>query len=107
MAGGTPELISGLVQVAQRAADLEESVAFYRDVLGLRLMGKFDPPGIAFFDLNGTRLFLSNGSAPATLYFRVADIEAAHKELMGRGVAFVEEPHMIFRDDQGQFGTAG
>ena len=50
--------VDGLHQVAQKADDLDESVAFYRDVLGLRLIARFDPPGLAFLDLGGSRLLL-------------------------------------------------
>ena len=39
--------VDGLHQVAQRADDLDASVDFYRDVLGLRLIARFDPPGLA------------------------------------------------------------
>jgi catechol 2,3-dioxygenase-like lactoylglutathione lyase family enzyme len=50
--------VDGLHQVAQKADDLDASVAFYRDVLGLRLIARFDPPGLAFFELGGSRLLL-------------------------------------------------
>jgi extradiol dioxygenase family protein len=43
----------------------------------------------------------------ASVYFRVDDIHAAHQELSEKGVKFIAEPHMIFRDDCGMFGTAG
>jgi methylmalonyl-CoA/ethylmalonyl-CoA epimerase len=99
--------IAGLRQVAQHAPDLDASVAFYRDVLGLRLIARFDPPGLAFFDLGGTRLLLEGAASPALLYLEVDDIGAAHNALQQRGVEFVEAPHAIFRDDAGQFGPAG
>jgi catechol 2,3-dioxygenase-like lactoylglutathione lyase family enzyme len=51
-----------LYQVGQRATDLDRAVAFYQDVLGLTFMAKFDPPGLAFFDLGNTRLLLENGA---------------------------------------------
>ena len=35
------------------------------------------------------------------------DIESAVAELQDRGVPFDDEPHMIFLDDEGQFGPAG
>jgi hypothetical protein len=41
------------------------------------------------------------------LYFRVDDIESAYTELVDRGVKFIVEPHLIFRDDSGTFGIAG
>ena len=37
--------IDGILQVGLRATDPEASVVFYRDVLGLKLIARFDPPG--------------------------------------------------------------
>jgi methylmalonyl-CoA/ethylmalonyl-CoA epimerase len=99
--------IQGLQQVAQRARDLDASIAFYRDVLELPFIAKFDPPGIAFFDLGGTRLFLEKGETSALLYFRVPEIHAACEALKRKGVKLEHEPHVIFKDDDGQFGAKG
>ena len=96
-----------LHQVAQRATDLGRSVAFYRDVVGLRFITSFDPPGLGFFELGGTRLLLEGGASPALLYLRVDDIVATRAELESRGAEFVDEPHVIHRDEVGQFGPAG
>lgn len=101
-------LIAGLAQVAQKATDLDASIAFYRDVLGLRFIARFDPPGFAFFDMgDGTRLLLEPPASPATLYFRVADVRATAAELKAKGVQFIQDPQVIFKDEQGQFGPAG
>ena len=100
--------IEGLQQVSQRAPDLDAAIVFYRDVLGLRFIASFDPPGIAFFDLGGTRLFMEkSATASSVLYLRVPEIQAAYNSLRAKGVLFDEEPHVIFKDDQGQFGAAG
>ena len=99
--------IQGLQQIAQHADDLEIAVTFYRDVLGLRFVAMFDPPGLAFFDVDGTRLLLEKPAQPALLYFRVPDIQAGYEALKAHGVSFEGEPHMIFKDDAGQFGPAG
>src|SRR4051812_3063524 len=47
-----------LHQIALKATDLEASIVFYRDLLGLPFIARFEPPGLAFFDLDGTRLML-------------------------------------------------
>jgi methylmalonyl-CoA/ethylmalonyl-CoA epimerase len=96
-----------LHQIALKATDLEASVAFYRDVLGLPLIARFDPPGLAFFDLMGTRLMLSANSTEATLYFAIADIHSKVKELQALGVSFEQPPTVIHRDDLGTFGERG
>ena len=96
-----------LHQVAQRATDLDRAVSFYQDVLGLVFIAKFDPPGLAFFDLGNTRLLLEGGAHSSVLYFAVDDIDEAHRTLLARGVDFDQGPHLVYRDDSGQFGAAG
>jgi methylmalonyl-CoA/ethylmalonyl-CoA epimerase len=76
-------------------------------VLGLTFVAKFDPPGLAFFDLGNTRLLLEDGAQSSILYLSVDDIDAAYATLRARGVTFENEPHLVFRDDDGQFGDAG
>ena len=104
--------ISGLRQVSQPANDLQASIAFYRDTLGLRFIAQYG--NIAFFDLGGTRLFLesaggdeSHDHGSAVLYLQVADIQAATAALKARGVCFEHEPHEIFKDEAGTFGAPG
>src|SRR6476619_6612119 len=100
--------IIGLRQVAQHADDLERATAFYRDVVGLRHIATFDPPGLVFFDLgDGTRLMLEDPAPSAILYLEVDDIEAATARLAAAGVAFEDEPHLINRDDAGLFEAPG
>lgn len=101
---GTP---TRLHQVAQYTEDLDRAVAFYRDTLGLPFIARFDPPGLAFFDLGNTRLLLEASAPSAVLYLEVADIDAAHRELVDTGVEVIAEPHLIFHDEAGQFGPAG
>ena len=94
-------------QIAQHADDLDRAVAFYRDTLGLPLIARFDPPGLAFFDLGNTRLLLEGGAASVVLYFEVDDIDASYRSILAAGVEFVAEPHRVHRDDAGDFGPAG
>lgn len=99
--------VRGLQQVALPYADLDRAVAFYRDTLGCPLRARFDPAGLAFFDLGGVRLMLERSASPALLYLDVDDIDAERSRLIALGVEFVDEPHLIFRDDAGDFGPAG
>jgi methylmalonyl-CoA/ethylmalonyl-CoA epimerase len=94
-------------QIAVFARDLDEAISFYRDTLGATYLAKFDPPGLVFFDFGGTRVLLEKTGPKASVYFRVDHIHAAHQELSEKGVKFIAEPHMIFRDDSGMFGAAG
>ena len=99
--------IRGIMQVGLRATDPEASVAFYRDVLGLKLVARFDPPGLSFFEVGGVRLLLERNGAPGILYYQVPAIEAAVAELRAKGVTIDSPPHMIYRDDKGMFGAPG
>ncbi|MDF1501609.1 VOC family protein [Roseisolibacter sp. H3M3-2] len=89
-------------QVAMTVRDLPGAVRFYRDALGLPFLFEA-PPALAFFDCGGVRLMLSapDGGGEAgknsVLYFAVPDIRAAYDGLRGRGVVFVDEPHLIAR----------
>ena len=94
-------------QIAQHADDLGRAVEFYRDVLGYALLATFDPPGLAFFDLGNVRLLLEHGAASAALYLGVPDVHAARGSLLAKGVEFIDEPHMIFFDEDGTFGEPG
>ena len=91
--------LSRLHQIALPVQDTDRAVAFYRDVLGVRLLFTA-PPGLAFFDCDGVRLMLSPPSPGhdrpgSVLYFAVDDIIATHTALTARGVAFSDAPHKI------------
>jgi methylmalonyl-CoA/ethylmalonyl-CoA epimerase len=100
---GSPDF-PGLTQIGQIAInvqDVERATAFYRDTLNMRFLFAF--PGLAFFDCGGVRLMLSRAEDPkldhkaSILYYKVADIEAAHAALAARGVRFESKPHLVAR----------
>ena len=99
--------ISHLRQVALRVEDLDRAVAFYRDVIELDLIARFEPPGLAFFDLGGTRLLLEAGAPASLLYLGVDDVHEMTERLRVAGVAIESEPHVILVDEAGQFGPPG
>jgi methylmalonyl-CoA/ethylmalonyl-CoA epimerase len=99
--------IERIHQIAVFARDLDEAIAFYRDILGATYLATFDPPGLVFFDFGGTRILLEKTGPKASVYFRVDDIQSCHQELASKGINFIAGPHMIFRDDNGTFGDAG
>lgn len=96
-----------LIQVAQFAADLDRAAAFYETLLGTRPQAVFDPPGLLFFTLDGTRLLLEAGAPSAMLYLEVADARAVVEELRAAGVEVVGEPQRIFQHTDDTLGPAG
>lgn len=97
-------------QIALPVADADRSERFYADVLKLRKLFRFG--GLCFFDCGGVRLLLDRAGDPADIksgavvYFRVADLMLATKELEDRGVVFVERPHLVARMEDHDFWLA-
>ena len=91
-----------LGQVARKVKDIAQARVWYGETLGLKHLYSFGD--LAFYDLGGTRLFLSQGDgteSDSILYFRVPDVRTAHSELAARGIEFINAPHMIHRHEDG------
>jgi len=87
-----------LAQISLTVTDIERSVAFFRDVLGLRHL--FTAGQLAFFDCDGVRLMVdalaeAQGRGNSVLYFRVTDIHGVQEALAAKGVPFDGAPHRI------------
>jgi methylmalonyl-CoA/ethylmalonyl-CoA epimerase len=95
--------LTSLQQVSVNVHDLPRAVAFYKEKLGVRHL--FDGgPRMSFFMCEmGVRLMLALPEKPefdhksSILYFKVEDIDAAYRDLKGRGVAFRDAPHVVAR----------
>jgi methylmalonyl-CoA/ethylmalonyl-CoA epimerase len=91
--------LSTIGQIAMIAKDVSRATAFYRDRLGMKFLFEF--PGLAFFDCDGVRLMISKPEKAefdhpgSILYFKVRDIDAAHTDLVAKGVEFTDAPHLI------------
>lgn len=91
--------IQAIGQIAVSVEVLDRAVAFYRDVLELPLL--FQINGLAFFDVNGTRLMLSKPEGASThspssiFYFVVDDLQKTYSTLKQREVRFLDKPHLI------------
>jgi catechol 2,3-dioxygenase-like lactoylglutathione lyase family enzyme len=84
-----------------------EALAFYRDVLGLRLIA--DEPYAIVFDCHGIMLRVqrTRQHTPAghtLLGWKVADMKAAVRDLTSRGVVFERYPH-VDQDADGVWTT--
>lgn len=99
--------ITHLHQVAINVKDMDRAIAFYQDVVGLDLIARFEPPGLAFFNIAGTRLLLEAGAPSSMLYLGVDDVASTTEHLRAAGVTIESEPHVIHVDEAGQFGPPG
>jgi catechol 2,3-dioxygenase-like lactoylglutathione lyase family enzyme len=98
----TPLTLGPLGQISRPVRNIEQSIEWYANKLGLKHLYTFGK--LSFFDCGGTRLFLEETAEPSSesvLYWRVPDIDAAYQELRARGVSFASEPHLIHRHDDG------
>lgn len=95
------------VQIAQHADDLDRAEAFYTRLLGTGPTGRFDPPGLLFFQVGETRLLLEKGAASALVYLHVTGLAARIDRLRADGVRIESEPHVIFSHDDDRLGPAG
>ena len=93
-----------LGQIHVSVTDLDRSVEFYRDVLGVDF--QFAVPGqpMAFFASGDVRLYLGVPTSPefqsrCVLYFRVTGIEAEAERLRGLGAGPLDAPRVVHRDD--------
>lgn len=95
--------LSAIGQVAVTVADLERATEFYRDVLGMTLL--FQAPGMSFFQCGDVRLMLgaavdeSEDQPTHILYYKVDDIQAAHRALSTKGAEFLQPPRAVHRTD--------
>ena len=84
-------------------SDMNRSVRFYRDTLGLKL--RFESPDWTEFDLGSTTLALHGGGKPApspsgkeqfagtaSIGFTVDNVDKTFADLKAKGVKFVMEP---------------
>jgi methylmalonyl-CoA/ethylmalonyl-CoA epimerase len=71
--------LSQIAQVAVPVTDIERTIPFYRDILGMML----DGPAKA------------QAGNSSVIYYRVSDLQAAFTTLSKRGVQFEAKPHLI------------
>jgi len=99
--------------------DLDKSVSFYRDRLGIQVRQQF--PGFAFLDTGSVSVILSEALAKNSptvagateVIFNVEDVRASAEELEKKGIEFVRAPHQVngpmwaanFRDPDGHLLT--
>jgi predicted enzyme related to lactoylglutathione lyase len=91
--------INGIGQIAVAISELDRSIAFYQNVLGLNLLFKVEP-NLAFFDIKGVRLMLttlqgnSADHQTSAIYYKVNDIQNTFKLLIESGVCIERPPQL-------------
>jgi predicted enzyme related to lactoylglutathione lyase len=91
-------------QIHISVTDIDASVTFYRDVLGIPLLFQVQAVPMAFFASGDVRLYLGvpeneQFRSKVVLYFTVEDIEAEYERLSnGHGLKFTGRPHVVHRD---------
>ncbi len=94
--------LSEIGQIAITVSNVETALQFYRDVLGLKFL--FSPsPDLAFLAVGTVRIMLTTPQRAgavgtnSVLYFKVADIESAHAEILKRGAENERGPELAAR----------
>jgi catechol 2,3-dioxygenase-like lactoylglutathione lyase family enzyme len=95
-----------LSNVMLRVADLDRSLVFWRDQMGLPTVSRFE--NFAFLDAGGVRIGLQAVRPPAAsdgglaalteLVLELPDVRRAHLELTARGVTFRTAPQPVTGD---------
>jgi methylmalonyl-CoA/ethylmalonyl-CoA epimerase len=91
--------LSQIGQIAIAVSNTDRAETFYGSILGLRKLYRYGE--LSFFDCAGVRLMLSPPEDGATvepgqgaIYFRVADLNLAVRDIKAKGVDIVSEPHL-------------
>ena len=102
MTASTTSRLGSIGQISLSIRDVARAERFYGETLGLPHVFTFGD--LAFFDADGTRLYLhrkdeADWRPGSVLYFLVEDIHAAQQRLTKEGVHFTGAPHIIYTDD--------
>lgn len=101
-----PVRLSKIGLVILYVKDPIASLAFYRDLLGMKVVEA--SPGWVQLDGGGTHLALhphpsipaDRGSACSWVVFEVDDVRGTHRALCDRGVSFLCEPKQVCGDEK-------
>lgn len=94
---------TGILQIHVSVTDLDRSVAFYGDVLGLTHLFTVRGQPMAFFDAKGVRIYLAvpeqeRFRSRPVIYYGVADLEDAYETALARGAVGIAGPQRVHTD---------
>lgn len=93
-----------IARIILRVGDMDASVAFWAEKLGLDVVFSGGP--FTFLDGGGVQLVLNEVDTPiedesmTEIVFEVDDISATHAELLEKGVRFEVEPRPVTSDGE-------
>lgn len=95
--------VGPLAQVHVSVTDIDRSVAFYRDTLGIPFLFQLPGQSMALLSTGDMPLYLAVPESPESasrvlLHFPVDDINAEHARLAAAGVPVIDKPHVVHRD---------
>jgi len=91
--------IETIGQIAIAISDLEKSVDFYKNKLGLTLLFEVSP-NLAFFQCGDTRLMMTTLQGDkkdhntSVIYYKVSDIQLTTEQLQQKGIVFERQPQL-------------
>lgn len=96
--------INSIGQISRKVSDITKSINWYKNTLKLKHLFTYET--IAFFDLNGVRLMLSettNNTAndKSILYFYTNNIMGLFQSLKKEGCEFTHSPHKVHTHEDG------
>jgi catechol 2,3-dioxygenase-like lactoylglutathione lyase family enzyme len=89
--------------VILRVSDMGQSLAFYRDQVGLAVIA--ESPAFSFLDAGSIRLALNAAgemgpdTSTTEIVFEVEPVLEVHAGMVGRGVPFAVEPRPVMEDE--------
>jgi predicted enzyme related to lactoylglutathione lyase len=103
--------INSIGQIHMTVTDIDSAVEFYRDILGLTFLFDVPTQQMAFFDVDGVRLYLGKAESPEftsnpLLYLSVDDVHDEYTRLLAAGVEFVDAPHVVHSDGSAELWMA-
>jgi len=100
-----------LAQLHITVTDIDRSVAFYRDVLGLDFL--FDVPDqkMAFLQAGSVRVYLGEAESPDTsshpiVYYRAEALDDEYERLLRAGAPGGQPPHRVHADERHELWMA-
>lgn len=93
-------MITKIQQIHIQVENIERAIDFYENVLGLKLVMSFPDQNMAFFDCNGTRLYLGKNpeyDSKAFVYYESDNLDKDFQALKAKQVFIIKEPMIIHK----------